>query len=175
MERVYISVGSNIEPLVNVVAAIEALSTRIEITGVSTFYESPAIDSFGKPSGQATFVNGVVRARTDIPPRELKFGVLRAIEEELGRVRTSDKFAPRTVDLDIIVYGDQIVSDSDLVIPDFDIATRPFLAVPLLELEPDIRLPGSDVNLRDAAYEMDKHLLTPLVEFSRRLREEYCR
>ncbi len=85
MPFVYIAVGSNIEPEENIPKALRMLARQVCITGVSTFYRTPAVDSLSSPD----FINGVVRAETEIPPRELKFGVLRPIESALGRRRSS--------------------------------------------------------------------------------------
>lgn len=137
MSRVYIGVGSNIDPELNIPSALKMLGETVRIVAISTFYKTPPIGSPNSPE----FYNGVVAVDTDIPPRELKSKVLRQVEESLGRVRCKDKNASRTIDLDILLYDDTAINEPDLVIPDPDIATRAFLTVPLMELCPDMALP----------------------------------
>ncbi len=167
----FIAVGSNIEPERNVPRALECLMRRVEVTGVSTLYRTAAL---GRPE-QAPFINGVWRIKTAIGPRELKFRVLRSVEGELGRVRTEDTYAPRTIDLDIAVYGELVVDEQDLVVPDPDIAGRPFLAVPLVELEPGIHVPGMDRPLADCRVARERGGLEPLPELTALLREKLHR
>jgi len=135
----FIAVGSNIAPERNVEAALELLMQHVRVVASSTFYRTAPLDR----SEQASFLNGVWRVATLMTPRALKFDVLRQIEAELGRVRMADKYAPRTIDLDLVLYGDAVVDESDLRLPDPDIRTRPFIAAPLLELAPDLRLPDT--------------------------------
>lgn len=168
MALVYIGVGSNIEPEVNIVAAVRALKDRARLSAVSTFYLTPALERTDAPP----FYNGVLEVETKLPPRELKFGVLRAIEEGLGRMRTADKYAPRTIDLDIIVYDDAVLREPDLIVPDPDIESRAFVAVPLLELRPDLLLPDSGRRLGEAVETFGVTHMIPLAEFTRRLRQE---
>ena len=175
MPRAYIGVGSNIDPEANIPAALRMLAEVATIVGISTFYRTPAL---GPPSADASdasggiiprsitaeFINGVVAVETDLPPRELKFGVLRPIERVLGRVRDAEKFAPRTIDLDIAVYGDVVIDEPDLVIPDPGIMSRAFLAMPLAELAPELFV--------DAVRSQDAGSMTALDEFTQRLRRE---
>jgi 2-amino-4-hydroxy-6-hydroxymethyldihydropteridine diphosphokinase len=135
----YISVGSNIEPERNIPEALEELKRRVTIKRVSTFYRTAPVGKKDRPF----FLNGVFEIETSLSARALKYDVLRPIETALGRVRTSDKYAPRTIDLDILLYADLVVDEPGLRIPDPDIRVRPFLAVPLLELAPDLALPDT--------------------------------
>lgn len=147
MTTVYIGVGSNIEPLDNITAALDLL--RDGGTGIvasSRFYRTAAI---GRPEQEA-YANGVWRARCGLPPRELRT-VLRRIERQLGRIRTEDKFAPRSIDLDILLFGELLIEDAELRVPDPHILERPFLSKCLLELDPDIRMPDSGFRLAELA------------------------
>jgi 2-amino-4-hydroxy-6-hydroxymethyldihydropteridine diphosphokinase len=157
MTLAYIGLGSNVSPQANIPRALELLSQAVRLSALSTFYRTAPVG----PSGQPPFVNGVAQVRTDLPPRPLKFEVLRRIEAALGRRRGPDKYAPRPIDLDVLLYGDLIVDEPDLVLPDPDLRTRPFLAAALLELAPAMVLPvaGSPGE--------------PLAEFSRGLRERF--
>lgn len=136
----FISVGSNIEPEKNIVLALDRLRQYVNVIAVSTFYQTKAID---RPN-QADFINGVFHIQTDLCPRKLKFDILRKIESELGRIRSEDKYADRTIDLDIVIYGDIVIKEPDLDIPDKDIRKRPFIAFPLLELSPSLVLPDTN-------------------------------
>jgi len=152
MPRVYIAVGSNIDPESNVPTALRMLSEAANIVAVSTFYRTAALGP-----DAPDFINGVVAIDAQLPASELKSDVLRPIEAALGRVRTQDKYAPRQIDLDIAVYGDRII--------DSDVSTRAFLAAPLIELDPDLPLP-------EAARKLDTSGMAALTEFTDNLRRE---
>lgn len=137
--EVYISVGSNINPEENILLALEKLKRYVRVRNTSTFYRTMPI---GRPE-QPFFLNGIWLIETDKTAKELKFGVLRKIEEGLDRIRTHDKYAPRTIDLDIAIYGNEVINEADLVIPDPDIRKRAFIAIPLLELNPSLILPDT--------------------------------
>lgn len=134
--RAYVAYGSNIEPEDHVFAAFQRLRRYVIVTGVSTAYWTVPI---GRPN-DPPFVNGVWRLNTRLSARALK-AVLSQIEDRLGRVRTADRFAPRTIDLDLVLYGDEVCDTPDLHLPHPDIV-RPFVGVPILELDPDLRVPG---------------------------------
>ncbi|PWH17551.1 MAG: 2-amino-4-hydroxy-6-hydroxymethyldihydropteridine diphosphokinase [Anaerolineae bacterium] len=118
---VYISLGSNILPHRHLPKAIELLGQQVRLLAVSSVYETPPVGTHG-----SNFLNAVVVASTDHTPQQLKDKVLRPLESALGRQRTEDKFAPRTIDLDIIAY--------DGVVIDQDIFRYAHLAVPLAEI-----------------------------------------
>ena len=164
----FIGIGSNIDPKSNIEKAIHLLTKELRITGLSAFYETQAIDSPGAPA----FINGVLRIETDMPPNELKHSVLRRIEEKLGRVRSLDKNAPRTIDLDILVYGDLVIEMEDLRVPDPEIHDRPFLAFPIFELDPDLVIPGTNEPIRKIVAKMGnlRDRLKPLSQFTDRIR-----
>ncbi len=138
-ETAYISVASNLEPERNILEALRRLSGHGTIEAVSMFYVTGAIN---RPE-QPPYMNGVVRVTGEWTPHALKFDVLRLIEAALGRVRTADKFAARTMDLDIVLFGPRVIREPGLVIPDPDIRTRPFLAAALLDLAPALVLPDT--------------------------------
>lgn len=168
MVEVFLSVGSNIRPEENVRRALLFLSREVPLEAVSTFYVTAPLERPDQPA----FYNGVVRGRTPLPPTVLKFQVLRDIEARLGRRREADRYAPRPIDLDILLYGDWVVESEDLVIPDPEIAQRPFLAVPLYELAPDLVLPGSGRPLREIALAFFPHSMQALPEYTELLRKE---
>jgi 2-amino-4-hydroxy-6-hydroxymethyldihydropteridine diphosphokinase len=164
--RVFIAVGSNIAQEDNVKKALAALNAETGVLAVSTFYLTEPVDRPGQPP----FYNGIVEISTDLTPLKLRDGLLRPIEERLGRVRSADKHAPRTIDLDVVLY-DSIEFDSEgLIIPDPEITERPFLAVPLAELAPDVKLPVTDTLLKDISERFRGHAMEPLTDFTESLR-----
>jgi 2-amino-4-hydroxy-6-hydroxymethyldihydropteridine diphosphokinase len=162
----YIGVGSNVEPHRNIPRALEALRERAAVTGTSAFYVTPPVN---RPE-QDDYVNGVWRVETETLPRTFKREVLRAVEDDLERVRSDDPYAPRTIDLDLLLYGDRVMNIPELTLPDPDIRTRPFVAVPLLELAPGLVLPGTGTPLADLARTMDRGGLREDAELTARLR-----
>jgi len=169
MTEGYIAIGSNVKPEENIPAALRRLRDEVRLEAVSTFYRTRPIASLLAPD----FYNGAARIEADADARELKFRVLRGIEKELGRVRAHDRNAPRTIDLDLVLFGDLVVNEDGLMVPDPDIMMRAFIAVPLLELAPDLMLPGAGMKLRDAAAALSAEDLEPLDEFTRRIKEEF--
>lgn len=137
--------------------AMRLLARQVRIVGVSTFYRTPAE---GHPE-QPDYVNGVAVIETDLPPEVLKHEVLRAIEHRLGRRRTDDKFAPRSIDLDLLLYGSRQMQTADLRLPAEDIEKRSFVAIPLAELAPNLTLPGTDMRVRELAARFNRSEMTP--------------
>lgn len=170
MTRIYIGVGSNIEPRENILEALRLLAHRLRLTRLSTFYRTKALL---RPQ-QKDFVNGVAEGETDLTPRELR-SLLREIESRLGRVRSADKYAARTIDLDLLLYGDLRVAEPNLALPDPDIRTRAFLAAPLAELAPDLVLPDARETMEQLAGDIDASGLRALRGYSERLRQEVLR
>jgi 2-amino-4-hydroxy-6-hydroxymethyldihydropteridine diphosphokinase len=167
----FISIGSNIRPAENVRQAIHLLARQVRITGISTVYRTPAE---GRPE-QPAYYNCVVRIETDLPAGELKHRVLRGIERDLGRQRGSDKFAPRTIDLDLILCGQLAIEEGDLRLPDAQILIRPFLAIPLYELAPQLTLPGAGVPIKNIAAALADNShdgMAPLAEYTESVRNE---
>ncbi len=166
MTRAFVAVGSNLEPERNVECGLGRLARSVRIDRLSTFYRTSPVGGRKSPP----FINGMVEVTTALDPLILKSTVLRAIESELGRQRTDDKYADRTLDLDLVLYGDLVSSSPELVLPDPELAQRPFLAFPLLELDPELRLPGSCVPLRELVAALGSSALEPLVEYTEHLR-----
>jgi len=167
MPRVFVSVGSNIDSEENVARALRLLDAQLGIHEVSTFYRTPALNRPGDPP----FVNGVVEVDDRLRPTEVK-KLLRNIERTLGRERTDDRYAPRPMDLDLLLYGDQVSSSDAVTLPHPDIRERPFVAIPLLELAPDLVLPGSGMALRSVVDSLPPYPMDPLPDLTRRLRTE---
>jgi dihydroneopterin aldolase/2-amino-4-hydroxy-6-hydroxymethyldihydropteridine diphosphokinase len=164
--RAFIAVGSNIDAERNVTAALELLGRHVRIVAVSRFYQTPALGAPGSPD----FLNGVIEIESELEPRELKRLVLLELESELGRERGAEKNASRTIDLDLVVHGDLVCSEEGLVLPAPEILERAFVALPLLELEPELVLPGTDRPLRELAAGLSSGKMVPAELFNARLR-----
>lgn len=171
MARAFIGIGSNIEPAENVRAAIRSLAQKTHLVGISMVYCTDALD---RPE-QPPYYNCVVEIETEAPPAEVKHGILRTIENNLGRKRTEDKYAPRTIDLDLIVYGDLTIDAEGIKLPDPEILERPFLAIPLFELAPDMVLAGYGLRIGEIAAKLPLDGMKPLKDYVKLLREEMSR
>ncbi len=158
MTRAYIGVGSNISPEANIKAAIRLLARQVRVVDFSTFYRTPAE---GRPE-QPDYVNGVIVIETGLAPEALKHEVLRPIEHRLGRRRTDDSYAPRPIDLDLLLHGSHEVLTADLHLPAEDIQNRAFVAIPLSEVAPDLMLPGTRRSIRDIAAKFPTSRMTRL-------------
>lgn len=138
-ETVYIALGSNLDDPVRQlrsgVAAVGAVP-GIELRSVSSLYRSVAVGYRNQPD----FVNAVVRVETTLAPAELLAALL-DVEHRHGRVR-SFRNAPRTLDLDILLYGERVVREPELTIPHPRMQERAFVMVPLAEIAPDALVPG---------------------------------
>lgn len=171
MARAFIGIGSNIEPSKNVRAALRRLARQARVVGLSTVYRT---DALGRPEHPSYF-NCVAEIDTELSPSQVKHAMLRPIEDELWRTRTEDKYAPRTIDLDLIVYGELAMDDGDIRLPDPDILDRPFLAIPLAELAPNLVLAGHGLRIGDLAAVMARDGMKPLRDYSWLLRSELGR
>ena len=164
---IYIGIGSNIDPEMNILAGLQALAQSVSITGLSTFYLSESLGSPGYPP----FLNGVCAIETELAPGPLKFEVLRVVEASAGRIRMADKNAPRPLDLDILVYREISLNEPGLHIPDPDISERPFVYVPLLELSPNLKLPGMSLPLAEMVdLECTGHEMASMNEFTQNIK-----
>jgi 2-amino-4-hydroxy-6-hydroxymethyldihydropteridine diphosphokinase len=139
MVKVYIGLGSNLnDPQSQLKKAIISLemvpSTTVERT--SSFYKSKPVG----PQDQPDYINAVVELDTELSAQVL-MNYLQGIENEQGRVR-EQKWGPRTLDLDILLYGDEIIQGEHLEIPHVEMHKRGFVLVPLDEISPDCVIPG---------------------------------
>ena len=138
MTIVYIGLGSNMEsPKEHITTAIKTLS-EIQSTHtkkVSSLYKSKPVG----PQDQDDYVNAVAELETSLTPLEL-LDTLQAIENEHGRVR-NERWGPRTLDLDILMFGDEVINNERLTIPHSEMTNRAFVLVPLAEINPDCLIP----------------------------------
>ncbi len=135
-EQAFVSLGSNIEPERYLPQAVSALRELGRLQAVSAAYQNPAVGQTAQPD----FLNAAVLLDTDLSPQVLRRDLSR-LESRLGRRRTADKFAPRTIDLDLVLYGSKLLEEAGLHIPDPDLLVRAYLAVSVAELAPDFRHP----------------------------------
>ena len=151
--EVAISLGSNIEKERHLPEAIRLLRRHrnIEVQDVSRFYESKAVG--GAPNAPP-FFNAALVVRTDLGPEELR-DELREIERVLGRVRTGDKNAPRTIDLDIVYYADLVKDFGEWEVPDPQATSAVHIAVPLAEVAPEWVDPRTGQTALDAMLSID--------------------
>ena len=143
MHEVSLILGSNIEPEKNLPRAINELADYCTIYRFSSVYETKSVGSSGD-----NFLNAVVIIQTPLRLKVLKFKILRKIEERLGRIRTANKNAPRTIDLDILIFDDEII--------DLNIWSRVYIAKPLSEIRPGLRNTGSASTLLEIADDLTR-------------------
>ena len=139
MERVYIGLGSNLaEPLQQLRDALAALAAlpQSRLCATSSFYAS---DPLG-PADQPRYVNAVAALDTELDPLAL-LDALQAIEIDQGRTRKAERWGPRTLDLDILLFGERQLDEPRLSVPHYHMHARPFVLYPLAELAPELRLP----------------------------------
>lgn len=137
MEVVYIGLGSNLaEPAEQLRQAIDALGQLPASQGlqVSALYSSESLSP-----GQPRYTNAVARLQTALAPLAL-LDALQAIENDQGRVR-AERWGPRTLDLDIVLFGDRVIDEPRLKVPHYHMQARAFVLYPLAEVAPvDLRL-----------------------------------
>ena len=139
--RVYVGLGSNLlHPRRQLARALRALARlpRTRFVGASSNYVSAPLDC---PGPQPEFVNAVAALETTLPPRGLLAQLL-AIERRQRRARRRPRNAPRTLDLDLLLYGRARLRNSRLVVPHPRMGERAFVLRPLVELAPDVTIPG---------------------------------
>ncbi len=139
MERIYIGLGSNLaEPVQQLLSALAALAAlpHTQLLASSSLYAS---DPLG-PADQPRYVNAVAMLDSTLQPHAL-LDALQRIEQEQGRTRKAERWGPRTLDLDILLFGNRILDDARLQVPHYHMHARPFVLYPLAELAPELRLP----------------------------------
>lgn len=150
MPRGYISIGSNIDKEAHIPCCLNTLNRLFGPLTVSSIYESEAVGFIGN-----SFHNLVVGFDSLLDARTVA-NILRQIELEHGRSRQSQKFSSRTLDLDLILYGEQIIDDNGLQIPRQEIEEYAFVLEPLAEIAADQRHPVSGRSYRDLWQKIDK-------------------
>jgi 2-amino-4-hydroxy-6-hydroxymethyldihydropteridine diphosphokinase len=137
--RAYVGLGANLGPReVTLLRAVDLLAAAegVDVVAVSTLRETEPVGVADQPR----FLNGAVALDTSLSARDL-LALLLAVERELGRVR-AERWGPRTVDLDLLVYGDDVVDEPGLHVPHPRLGERSFALEPLAELDPELVIPG---------------------------------
>lgn len=154
MTRGYISIGSNIEKEKNILSALRALAMYFGGLVVSSTYETEAVGFTGD-----TFHNLIVGFDSDLDVKTIA-EQLRQIELDHGRTRECKKFSSRTLDLDLILYGDLVITEGRLQIPRDEIERYAFVLEPLAEIAGDLRHPVSKTSYRELWERFDKSGIT---------------
>lgn len=137
----YLGLGSNLGDRGNAIhAALRALHEppTVEVVRRSSFYETAPVGIENQPD----FLNAVTEIRTTLSAQELLVRILR-LEHGMGRVRT-ERWGPRVIDIDILLYGDRTLAESELTVPHPRMAERAFVLQPLAEIAPDVRFPDGE-------------------------------
>jgi len=143
MTEVYVAAGSNVEPERNLTLASQELVRVFPDTRFSSWYRNPAVGFQGDD-----FINFVAGFSSDLPVHEV-VRHLQAIETLCGRPRGAPRWAPRSMDLDILLYDALICDEPKLKLPRPDLLKRAFMLGPLAELAPDLMHPTAGVTIRE--------------------------
>lgn len=138
--RAFIGLGSNLgDREATIRAALEAIADlpQTDLLRVSSLYDTEPVGEVDQPN----FLNAVALVDTELEPHQLLWNLM-LVEKRLGRVRTQ-RWGPRTIDLDLLLFGDEIIEQGDLRVPHPEIIRRSFVLVPLVELEPRLVHPGT--------------------------------
>ena len=141
--RCYIGLGANLaQPLAQLQQAVASLRLlpASQLITVSSFYGSKPMG----PQDQPDYVNAVAALDTELPAEAL-LDALQLIEQQQGRQRKDERWGPRTLDLDILLYGDDIINSERLTVPHYGLKQREFVLYPLAEIAPNLRLPDGTV------------------------------
>ncbi len=142
--KAFIGLGSNLGERENMIRqALEALSLLpdTDLVRASSLYDTEPVGDVDQPN----FLNAVAQVETDLPAQQLLWN-LQLIEKRLGRERTR-RWGPRVIDLDLLLYGDEIIEEDNLRVPHPELTRRAFVLVPLVELEPLLVHPGTGETL----------------------------
>lgn len=139
MTIAYIALGSNLaSPLEQVNAALKAIADIPDsrIVAVSSFYRTPPLG----PQDQPDYLNAAAALDTALAPEEL-LNYTQRIERQQGRERKAERWGPRTLDIDIMLFGDKIINTERLTVPHYDMKNRGFMLWPLFEVAPELIFP----------------------------------
>lgn len=146
---VLLALGTNLgDRLQNLKSVLQELSVQVKIEKVSSVYETPPWGYLDQPA----FLNQVIGGQTSLAPHSL-LSFVKNVEKNMGRVKTFQN-GPRLIDIDILIFGEQIVTSPDLVIPHPRMAERAFVLVPLAEIEPARIIPGQELTVKELLMEM---------------------
>lgn len=148
----FVALGSNLgDRQGTILEAVRRLGRYpgVELLAVSDLVENEAV---GGPAGSPPFLNGVAKVRTTLPARALLAALLE-VERGLGRVR-KERWGPRVIDLDLILYGDEVIADEGLVVPHPRMAERRFVLAPLAEIAAEVVHPVTGLTIREMLAEL---------------------
>ena len=140
MTRAYVGLGSNLgdrEHMLWGAIHMLAFNPEVDVAAVSSIRETDPVGLADQPR----FLNAAAAIETELGPRAL-LDLLLSIERELGRTREGPRFGPRTIDLDLLLYGDEVVDEPGLTVPHPRLHERRFVLEPLAEIDPDLGVPG---------------------------------
>ena len=163
MTRAYLGLGANIgNREANLRLALRSLAPACTVVAVSSLYRSAAVVLDGADPGP-DFLNAACEIDTDLTPLDLLHH-LKAIEHAIGR-RASGRWSPRPIDIDILLYGEEVIATADLTIPHPRITERNFVLLPLAELAPDLEHPVLNRKIGELAEDADytglEHVAAP--------------
>lgn len=156
--RAYLALGSNLaDPLHQVRAALDALAAlpQTRLLTTSSLYRTPP---YGPPD-QPDYLNAAVLLETTLAPEAL-LDLTQRIELEQGRVRKDERWGPRTLDLDIMLFGNLTLNTPRLTVPHYDMHNRAFMLVPLFEIAPDLIFPDG-TSLKSLIATLDSSAIQP--------------
>jgi len=142
MIETIIHLGSNIDPADNIRLGARKLAAILPVLGSSSVWLTPPDGSAG-PS----FYNAAIHCTTVLSADDLKFNILRSIEKEMGRVRTHDKYAARTIDLDVVIHNSEVLEPR--------LWDTAFILLPVAELLPELTHPINHISLRSLANDLE--------------------
>jgi 2-amino-4-hydroxy-6-hydroxymethyldihydropteridine diphosphokinase len=145
MHQVYLSLGSNIQPEVNLPKAVALLQEYGEVRKVSRGWESEAVGSDGP-----NFLNACILFATPLSRVEVKEKIIHPIETKLGRKRSADKYAPRTIDIDIVLFDEQLCDEK--------FWKQAFVVIPLAEIHPEYRNPITRESILQTATRLQQNV-----------------
>lgn len=149
MATIYISIGSNIDRTQHIRRGLDALQRAFGTLRLSSVYESEAVGFDG-----SHFYNLVAEAQTQLSPASVE-QIFKEIERDNGRCKGSKKFAPRTLDLDLLLYDD-VISEEEVILPREEILYNAFVLQPLAEIAPELKHPKVQKTYKVLWSEYDK-------------------
>jgi 2-amino-4-hydroxy-6-hydroxymethyldihydropteridine diphosphokinase len=156
MSQVYVAIGSNINPEANIAKAARELQRLFPDARFSSWYRNRAVGFEGDD-----FVNGVVGFTTDLPLRSV-IEHLHAVEAACGRPRNAPRWAPRAMDLDVLLYDNVVCAEPTLTLPRPDLLKRPYMLGPMAEIAPEVVHPTAGLTIGELwqQFDRDAHSMT---------------
>ncbi|MFL6600523.1 MAG: 2-amino-4-hydroxy-6-hydroxymethyldihydropteridine diphosphokinase [Steroidobacteraceae bacterium] len=156
MSHVYVAIGSNIDPEENIAKAARELQHLFPDARFSSWYRNRAVGFDGDD-----FVNGVVGFTTDLPLSSV-IEKLHAVEGHCGRPRNAPRWAPRAMDLDVLLYDDVVCAEPTMTLPRPDLLKRPYMLGPLAEIAPEVVHPTAGLSIGELwqRFDRDAHAMT---------------